>query len=256
MRNPSRKNNELIKKRRKKRLIKRYVILLIFLISVLCTLCLKLPYFNIKDIKVYNNRNVESSEIINLSKITVGGNIFYLNTREIKNGILSNPYIISVDISRKVPSTIEITVKERNAVFYINKGNNFLIIDRSGIALEEKNDIKTMNLIKLDGFDASKAEVGKKLTAEDSRKFKVIEDVTDVVMKSNKNLPQITEVSIEDILDIKIFYGQMCVKLGDGSNFYEKLNKAVNILKSDEYKSAKGYIDVSYNSNPVILIEK
>ncbi|EKN41637.1 cell division protein FtsQ [Clostridium botulinum CFSAN001627] len=37
----------------------------------------------------------------------------------------------------------------------------------------------------------------------------------------------------------------------------KKLNTAINILKRDELKKAKkGYVDVSYEGNPVFYIEK
>ncbi|MGE5628527.1 MAG: cell division protein FtsQ/DivIB [Solirubrobacterales bacterium] len=251
-------DNALIKKRRKKRFIKRIILLFTFLISMLVMLCLKHPLFNISNIKTEHNNIVSSDELINLSGIYKGNNIFYINTSKSIKGILKNPYILNVKVERKLPNTIIISVEERDAVYYGKKDNSFLVIDKTGIVLEEKADIKNMKLIELIGFDYSKAEVGKKISAADSRQLDFIESLVGVLKNDKKFMDGITSVDASDLYSFKIYYGNICIKLGGPEDLDKKLNTAVNIMDRDEFKQAVkgGYIDVGYDGNPVYFIEK
>lgn len=166
--------NELILRRRKRKRIKKILMLFILLLSICITLCLKHPYFNIKNIEVSGNRNISSKEIVDLSRLFKGNNIFYINVRNGENNILSNPYISEVQIKRKLPATVQINIKEREALFYNAKDNKYFIVDKNGVVLQKKDDIKGMHLVKLDGFDYDKSEIGKVLKNDDKSKIDIV----------------------------------------------------------------------------------
>lgn len=247
-------DNELILKRRRRKRIKKTFLLFTLMISLFITLCLKLPYFGVKNIKVIGNKNISQKDIILLSKISVGNNIFYLNLKDSKNSILSNPYISSAEIVRKLPSDVEISVKEREALFYNSKDNKFLVVDKNAIVLQQRDDIKGMKLVKLDGLNYEKAQIGKAIEDEDSRKIDVVKALGDIIL-DNKILG-ITSIDISSLIDIKIYYGNILIKIGSEDDIDKKINKALNIISRKELKGAKGYIDVSFEGNPVFFIEK
>lgn len=251
----SKLDNELILKRRKKKKIKKLFMLFIMLLSICVTLCLKLPYFNIMNIQVNGNKNISIKEVIALSNIKVGNNIFYLNLKESENNILSNPYISTVTVTRKLPATLIISVKEREAVFYNTKDSKYFIIDKAGVALQKRDDIKGMKLIKLDGIDFSKCEVGKPVQDSDKRKVDAVVNLGDIVCNS-KISQGLTLVDVSSSIDIKVYYGDICIKFGNADDIDKKFNKALNILDRKELKGVKGYIDVSFNGNPVFFIQK
>lgn len=248
--------NELIEKRRKKRRRRKTVIILVLLLAILITLSLKLPYFKIKQINVVNNNTVSTNEIIKKSGVYKGQNIFYLNEFKIKDNIMDNPYIVNVKIQRVMPSTINIVVNERDAVFYAQKNNKYAIIDKNGIVLEIRNDIKNRNLIKLDGLNISKAQIGKTLPDISSNKIKTISDFTDIVVNNKSVCGNIKEIDITNNVDIVAYYNNMQIKMGTNDNMVKKLNRAVNIINDEKLNSAKGYVDVSFNGNPVYSIDK
>lgn len=251
----SKADNELILQRRKRKKIKKLFMLFIMLLSICVTLCLKLPYFNITNIQVNGNKNISINDIITLSNIKVGNNIFYVNLKEGENNILSNPYISTVTITRKFPSTLIVSVKEREAVFYNAKDNKYFIIDKAGVVLQKRDNIKEMKLIKLDGIDLSKCEVGKPIQDSDKRKVDAIVNLGDIV--SNSKVSQgLTLIDVSSSIDIKVYYGDICIKFGNAEDIDKKFNKALNILDRKELKGAKGYIDVSFNGNPVFFIQK
>ena len=246
---------EVLRKNNKRKKTKKIILIFILIASVFITLCLKLSYFNISEINVYNNKNVSSEDVIKLSNINKGSNIFYINTQRNITDMLKNPYILNVSIKRRLPSTIDITVKERVASFYCVKGNEFLIIGEDGVVLEQKQNLNNNALIKLFGFNTQQATLGKVLPCDDERKISVIGTITEIVNSTNSKF-KMTALDISDLFNIRAYYGNMYVNLGTSEDLYDKLNKAINILGLEQLKNAKGYIDVSVDSKPVFYIEK
>ncbi len=106
-----------IKKRRKR--IKKIAILFVFLISILVTLCLKIPYFNIESIEVQGNVNISKEEIKNISTIKIGNNIFYANKKNAIENILLNPYIEEVKITKNFLISYKYILKKEKHYFII-----------------------------------------------------------------------------------------------------------------------------------------
>lgn len=248
-------DNTLIVKRRKKILMQRLFVLLAVLSVVAWNFCMRYPAFNITSITVENNKNTDAQKIIQLSGIQTGNNIFYIKTSKGSNKIMENPYFTSVKISRKLPSSIVISVVEREATYYAAKDNKFAVIDKDGILLELKDDISSMKLIKLDGFDMKKSEVGKQIVGTDERQIQIIETLAGMTA-AKAFVAGLASVDLTNPSAINMYSGQICIKIGTIDNFEKKLNTAANILQRDELKQAKGYIDVSFDGNPVFFIEK
>ena len=68
------------------------------------------PQFNIKEIKVTNNHAYSPEEIIDLSDLETGGNIFSLNPDLVRNRLLLNTDFRDAYIRRIFPDTIRIDV--------------------------------------------------------------------------------------------------------------------------------------------------
>lgn len=251
----NKEKNEFILKRRRRKFVKKLVLSLIFLMGVLMTLLLKHPYFNIKDIKVKNNKNISIDSVIKISNLVKGNNIFYIDLDSAKKNLLKNPYILDAEVKRELPSTLTITIKEKEAVFYGKKGNSYFVLDRNGSVLEEREDIKDMRLVKLQGFDENKSKLGEPIVVDDDRKIETARELS-TLLGSKKDNYGVSTVDIQDITNIKIYYNNICIKLGNNERLDEKLNKAFNIIfQKEELKNQKGYIDVSFEGNPVVFIE-
>lgn len=245
--------NELIKIRRKKRRLRKKILFIIFMVGILITLGLKLPYFKVTSVEVINNKNISKQEVIKLSNIHSGNNIFYIDTKGAKESILSNPYIVNANISRILPNKIVISLKERNACFYVVKEKKFLIIDERGIVLQELDSINNMKLVKLTGVEPLKFQIGNTIT-NDKKKIKIIEELADLITRNNSSI-KISTIDVNNSVDIKVYFGSMCAILGTSENMQNKLNKALNILERSDLRGAKGYVDVSFEGNPVFHIE-
>lgn len=250
-------SEKLLKKRKKKKQIRRLMLLVIIMGSTLITLCLKLPYFNIVNVEILGNINVPSTKINEQVSTLLNSNIFYASFNESEKQIISNPYILNAEIVKSPPNKIIVKVEERIAVFYGKVKDTYYIIDNQGILLEKRTDIKDMKLVKLVGLNLEKSEVGD-LILSDNRKIKIASDIANIIYnyRKTKDNIEITSVDISDVLDVKVYFGKMCVKFGTTQDLEHKFNKAINILAQPKYKNAIGYVDVSFEGNPVIFVEE
>lgn len=244
----------IIKRKKRKRLFIKLFFLSSLLIVILISLLFNLPCFSIKDIVIINNSNVSKKEIIELSKIKIGNNIFNLNKDETKNNIISNPYILKVNIQRKLPNKIVIDITERKAAFYVKEGQEYYVVDKDSVVLEKKNNINNMNLIKLLGYDNNDLHIGQVLPFKDNRKINVIREVTELLVNDTSKV-KMSILDVSKVYNLKAYYGNICVKLGTQEDLKNKLNKSIAIIKHKNLFNKKGYIDVSFKGNPVFRIE-
>ncbi|WP_163194803.1 cell division protein FtsQ/DivIB [Clostridium thermarum] len=245
--------NELIRMRKRKKLIKKIIFWTITTLIITVILGLKLPYFNVSEIVIENNILVATEDIENLSEINIGSNIFLLSKADTRENILSNPYISDVKVKRKLPSVVLLEITERTPQYYISKGNEYVILDVSGYVLEITGAITDKSLVQLSGLDAALAQPSM-LISEDSRRLQQIEVFSDLI-KRNISDTKITAIDLQSSSEIKVYFNNIEVKAGSIDGMQEKLNKAINIISQQELQNLKGYIDVSYDEAPVISIE-
>ena len=92
------------KQKRTRKLIKMGILLLIIIGGIVFSLVS--PLFNITDIIVNNNIQISTENIISLSQLQKGQNIFKFNKNKVIEDIKTNPYIEDVKIVRKIPNKI------------------------------------------------------------------------------------------------------------------------------------------------------
>jgi len=125
-----------LKKSRKKKANRRLVFYLtIFFLLISIIVYLQSPLSNIKNIIITGNSFVKEEEVIENSGLTYKTNIWAIDQKEIEKGILDHPVIESVDVNRKLPSTIEIQITEHELVGYLREGEKAHPILGTGITL-------------------------------------------------------------------------------------------------------------------------
>ncbi|MGK0468021.1 cell division protein FtsQ/DivIB [Clostridium sp.] len=249
-------SENLLKKRKKKKKVRNLILLGIIMVSTLITLCFKLPYFNITQIEIVGNVNVPISKINEQINTHLNTNIFYASFADSKSDIVKNPYTLGVTIKKKLPNKIIIQVEERVAIFYGKVKDTYYIMDNEGVLLEKRSNIKDMNIVNLGGIDFKNSKVGNSVISDD-RKINIANNISNIIneYRKTKNNIIISSVDINNVLDVKVYSGKMCIKFGTTEDLENKFNKAINILSQPKYKAAKGYLDVSFKGPPVVFIE-
>jgi cell division protein FtsQ len=248
--------DKLLFKRKNRKKVRHVIFLAIIMVSTLVTLCFKLPYFNITNIEIIGNSNVSNDEIKEKLSTYLENNIFYASFKDSKQQIMKNPYVLAAKTKKVLPNKVVIEIEERVAVFYGKVNNTYYILDNKGILLEKRSDIKGKNLVNLIGFDYEKCEVGKLIVA-DPRQIDIANKLSNIIDNYRKinSDSKINKVDVNNVLDVKIFSGEMCIKFGTTEDLENKFNKGINIITEAKYRNSKGYVDVSFKGNPVVFIE-
>lgn len=236
------------KKKKLKKIIK--LITLFLLIIGGFVFALVSPIFNIKEIQVSNNNQIATETIISLSQLQLGQNLFRFNKNKIEKEIKTNPYIESVTIKRKIPSKIEISVKERNRNYNVEFLNGFAYINNQGYILEisdQKLDLPTIQGI---STDAEQIVEGNRLNTEDLEKIETVIQIMNIC----KNYELDQKVSAIDITNKNNYIIYMneekkIINLGDESNLSTKMLYVPTILKENEGKEGTIYVNGDINNN-------
>lgn len=135
-----------------------------------------LQYFDIRETPVIGNRVVSDEDILKASQIEPGKSIFFLNPWLVKSRIKKNLYIESVNIDRHLPGTVEIIVKEREAVAQFEKwGRNgtvkrYAVTDINGMVIKKYKKKKKVTLVS--GVTVTDAAVGSKIKVKESGTYR------------------------------------------------------------------------------------
>lgn len=244
-------------RKRKKRIkrIKLFVKLFLFvgIIAGGITFALTSPIFNIKDINVINNITIPSDTIVSLSGLKPEENIFKFYKGDVINKIKENPYVESVEIHRKLPSTIEIDVTERVATYNVDYMGKYAYINTQGYILEISDDSRGMPIIQ--GATTSEDEIvpGNRLNENDLRKLEVVIRIMNAAKDSGLD-GQVTSIDISNENEYSIYLNdeKKTVHLGDASNLSNKMLYIQAIIEQEKGKEGEIFVngDINNNFNP------
>ena len=253
------KKQEMARRKRKRvlRVIKYLTLLAIIIGGIVYTLLS--PIFNIKNIEVYGNSKISSDTIISLSGLSINQNIFSFWTSDIKDAIKQNAYIDKVQISRKIPDKIEISVQERVATYMLTLGNAYVYINNQGYILEITS--KKLAVPVIIGYNTPAEEIveGNRLNETDLEKLNDVLKIMEAASSGDNKLAElITQIDISDknnyILDISSENKK--VYLGDVSDLSTKILWINKILKDEEKNEGTIYLNVNLNVEEPYFREK
>ena len=253
------KKQEMARRKRKRvlRVIKYLTLLAIIIGGIVYTLLS--PIFNIKNIEVYGNSKISSDTIISLSGLSINQNIFSFWTSDIKDAIKQNAYIDKVQISRKIPDKIEISVQERVATYMLTLGNAYVYINNQGYILEITSKKHAVPVII--GYNTPAEEIveGNRLNETDLEKLNDVLKIMEAASSGDNKLAElITQIDISDknnyILDISS--EKKKIYLGDVSDLSTKILWINKILKDEEKNEGTIYLNVNLNVEEPYFREK
>lgn len=247
------------KRKRKKRGTKLIKIMVIVLLIAGATIfALVSPIFDIEKITVQGNEKISTEEIINLSNLQIGDNIFRNVNVETTKNIKKEPYIGDVKIKRKLPGTVEITVSEREIAYQIQVIDSYIYIDEEGYILEKSKVLQKVPI--LEGMKTKQDNLinGTRLCKEDilylntvlkiitnAKKLEINDLITKIIIENN-------EYSLFLQSENKYAY------LGNSSDITNKMLYIKAILGQEKNKSGKIFVngDINDGFKPFFREEK
>lgn len=236
------------KKKKIKRIIKWTTLFLLIIGGIIFALVS--PIFNINEIQVDNNNQIATETIISLSQLQIGQNLFRFNKDKVEKEIKTNPYIESVNIKRKLPNKIEITIEERNKNYNVEFLNGYAYINNQGYILEISEQKLDLPVIQGTSTEAEQIVAGNRLNTEDLEKIETVIQIMNICR--NYELEQ--KVSTIDITNKSNYIIYMeeekkTIYLGDESNLSNKMLYVPTILEENQGKEGTIYLNGDINND-------
>ena len=236
------------KKKKINQIIKWTSIVAIIIIGVIFTFAS--PLFNIKEIKVENNQFLSTEKIVSMSGLKKDQNIFRFLKSDVETRLKEDPYIEKVEISRELPGTVKLKVKERNRDFCIKFLNGYAFINNQGYILEITEDPAGIKLLEGIETPEENIQVGKRLDKKDLKKLEIAIQIMKVA-KENEISEKITGIDMTDKTQyiIHLANDKKDAYLGDGSNLNTKILYIKEIVEKYEVdKEGAIYVDGDFSN--------
>lgn len=226
--------------------------------------------FEAKSLTITGNHLFSDKQIIHQANLKKGVNIFWVNLSIAKQRLLAHPWIEEADISRKLPSGINIRIKEHQAVAIVDFGRRFLI-NNKGKIFKEWGDGDPGALPVINGLRYSDISITAELRShgrgkssiplymrERSNPFDAVMDILRLGQRAESVLPneRIRQIMVDREIGITIYAFNKIkeIKLGyeNYADKYDLLKKVLLYIKNINHFQDPVSIDLN-NFNRVVV---
>jgi cell division protein FtsQ len=109
-------------------------------------------HFAVRQIAFAGLTRVSDGELLKLAGLTPGQNLLALDLEAMERAIATHPWVRSVEVSRRLPSSISVAVEEHVAVALVSLGELYLL-DRQGNPFRRVQPGDPLNLPLVTGVD-------------------------------------------------------------------------------------------------------
>lgn len=231
------------KKKKRRRMISRIGIAVLVLLAIVFAPTI---FFQVSKINVTGDTRYTSEQLIKSTGVKQGDNMFFLDTKQIAADLKDEyPYLDTVKLRRKLPSTLQIEVSDRTAALSIEQNGKYLILDMSGKVLEKTKSV-AKGTAKVTGVPMKGLHVGDTVDEDKYGKaasvMKLLELTDQYGMKKH-----IKTIDVEKAYDVRVTYDKRyTILLGalEESNLEHKIQFLKAILKEPSLPES-GVIDLT-----------
>ena len=211
--------------------------------------------FAVRDVQVTGNSVIPAGEIIRLSGIRTGTPIFSLNSGTVERAVEQNPYLKFRYLEKKLPGTVVLGVREREACCWMTWNGILYTMDKQRTVLFESEDItiRPSALVRVDGLKIrSGTVVGQTLALESAEQQDVFSELF-LEMKVLGCTELIEEADLSNLSSLLLTTRDgFTVAMGSSANIHAKLRSM--LLTRDEL-IRRGYqggvINVTLPETPI-----
>ena len=194
------------------------------------------PQFHIKQIEFAPTPHVAMADIEAVAGVAVGDKLLDVDTDAVAARIALHPWVASVHVSRRLPSSLVIDVHERHAVA-VTALSGLYLIDETGRPFKRASMAEADGLPVLTGIERERyADMREVSEAAFREALAVLREY-----RSKASRPGVSEVNIDPAFGFSLFLldGGAEVRLGRG-NYGKKLAQLDQILEAVTSKEMGG----------------
>ena len=212
---------------------------------------LKSPYLAIKEIKIAGNRKVSMAEVLELAGVNVGDNLLKVDVAEIKKSVKLNPWISEVSVARNFPDRINIEIKERKPIAFINL-DGLYFVDETGIIFKKISLEDELDLPVITGLKREDIEEGAKTSELAIQAVNLLHILAKKGIFANEEL---SEINVDKTYGLTLYTMQQGtrIELGEGE-FTDKIARLERVINSRNGLAGVELIGLNYNKGVVVKL--
>lgn len=213
------------------------------------------PYLAINEVKISGNTKVSRPEILWMAGVNTGDNMLKISAAEIKKGLRRSPWISEVNITRKFPDRLNIEIKERKPVAFINLDSLYLV-DETGVIFKKASMDDDIDLPVITGLKREDIEEGAAgVLSQNARSAKASElailAVNLIHLSAGKGIftnEDISEINIDTTYGLTLYTMQhgTRIELGDG-DVEDKLTRLAKVIQQRNGFAGVEFVGFNYN---------
>ena len=213
------------KKRRKKHYFLRFIIFVALIVGGYKFL--SSDYFRLTQIKVEGNHYYTKAQIVDMSGIKTGYNLFFeTKTSPARATLLDDPYIKLVSIKKEPRDTVRIVIEEREEYAAIPYGENFILIDKEGMVLRISEKEPVLPL--LEGMNLVEMRPGSALAVEQSY---LLTDTLALIEEMDENDVYFKRINFSSVVVRAYIYDELYCE-GTPENIRNSMSEIYQLLTS------------------------
>lgn len=191
-------------------------------------------FFKVDNITSNSTRHYKKDDIIRSLGLEKGDNMFTFRLSALEKKIKDKyPYLASVEITRNLPSTVNVKIKDSVPVAALsNSIGGYYLMDENGKILEQVPQINK-GIAKVIGVSVIEAEAGEYLDTKNNPNAKKLVEITKE-LKKQKVMSKIDFINVSALSDVRIGYlGRIDVRLGNADKLEEKFRMLIHIVEKE-----------------------
>lgn len=212
----------------------------------------RLEFFQVAEIEIQGCERLEKREVLELSGIDVHSNLVAINGNKLKSRLEGHDWIKSVEIDKKWPDRLILSVTERQPFSMINLEGELHYVDREANIFAPVLAEDSLDFPVISGL--GKGEWSEELRGSLKEALLFIK----YVKKNNPNLPpqNISELMVsEDDIVLFLMDRPFPIRLGRGEMLkkYHRLSRVLYWMYKRKEFDRIAYIKVNYSEDKVLV---
>ncbi|MBR3272436.1 MAG: cell division protein FtsQ/DivIB [Clostridia bacterium] len=227
-----------MRKKRKRQSILPWLVA-IAVLGVALWLLLARVVFVVRGVQVDGAGEIPAGDVMRLSGIRLGAPMRRVDPEQVRLDVESDGRMAFVDLEKRYPNQILLSVRPRSHDAVVQQGGNTLILDAQGYVVEVVDRLPEAQMPYVSGLRASYYRLGRQLDTADGRVAAMAAVLE--ALKARGAMPYASEVNVEDIEDLRIITRTgVTVLLGNAGNMPDKIAWMAGALADLEARGERG----------------
>ncbi len=191
----------------------------------------------VRHLAVTGALRTQPREIIRLSGIREGQNIYSFSAGEVERMIEENPWVLSAAVKRRLPGTVKIVIKERRPVAIVQMRDLF-VMDSEGTVFKKLDSGERLDLPLVTGLSKEMVENEGALMSSFMRLFTLLEE------RKGFNLDNVSEIHCDATYGFTLHTLGSGLKVELGSSRFEAGLRLFDRVRSMKKETLRGAVAV------------